>query len=658
MESYVHGIDHLSLGAGVAVASPKREGHLMFSFFKSERALTRIDHAGQVAAIGRSQAVIEFTLDGTIITANENFLNALGYTLDEIKGKHHSLFVEPEFRSSPEYQQFWDKLRSGQFQRAEYKRIGKGGKEVWIQATYNPIMDAKGKPFKVVKYATDVTEQKMITADYTAQINAISKSQAVIAFNMDGIIITANHNFLKALDYTLEEVKGKHHSLFVEASYRNSSEYREFWAALNRGEYQAAEFKRIGKGGKEVWIQASYNPILDLNGKPCKVVKYATDVTEMVTTRMEAERGAAECIKVLDALAAGDLTQKMVDGYSGTFAQIQAALNGTVDKLSELVNTISGAANAINVAAREVSSGSGDLSERTEQQASSLEETAASMEELGATVRTSAENAQRANKMAGDARGAAEQGGVVADSAIDAMKSIAEASKKITEIIGVIDEIAFQTNLLALNAAVEAARAGDAGKGFAVVAQEVRVLAQRSAQASKEIKTLITNSDNQVQNGVELVKKAGDSLSGIAKGIQDVAALISEIAAASKEQTTALDEINSAVASMDEMTQKNAALVEETTAAAQSMAGQASDLERQMAFFTLAAETHRPVAIRAQSTSHRAPPAPPAYRTAARKPAAKSTPVARKSSPTSKPAGSRALRHAEDSHNDSEWSEF
>jgi methyl-accepting chemotaxis protein len=630
----------------------------MFSFFKSQRALTRVDHAGQVAAIGRSQAVIEFALDGTIITANEIFLNALGYTLDEIKGKHHNIFVEPAFRSSPEYQQFWENLRRGQFQRAEYKRIGKGGKEVWIQATYTPIMDTKGKPFKVVKYATDITEQKVVNADYAAQIDAIGKSQAVIAFGMDGTIITANHNFLKALGYTLEEVKGKHHSLFVEASYRNSPEYREFWAALNRGEYQAAEFKRIGKGGKEVWIQASYNPILDLNGKPCKVVKYATDVTEMVTTRMEAEQGAAECIEVLNGLADGDLTKKMVQSYSGTFAQIQVALNGTVDKLSELVNTISGAANAINTAAGEVSSGSGDLSERTEQQASSLEETAASMEELGATVRTSAENAQRANKMAGDARGAAEQGGVVAGSAIDAMKSIAEASKKITEIIGVIDEIAFQTNLLALNAAVEAARAGDAGKGFAVVAQEVRVLAQRSAQASKEIKTLITNSDNQVQNGVELVKKAGDSLSGIAKGIQDVAALISEIAAASKEQTTALDEINSAVASMDEMTQKNAALVEETTAAAQSMASQASDLERQMAFFTLAAETNRPVAVRAQSTNHRAPPAPLTHRAPIHKPTAKPTSVTRKSLAASKPAGSRALRRAEDSHNDSEWSEF
>ena len=629
----------------------------MLSLFNSKKAMLRIDHAGQVAAINRAQAVIEFQLDGTIITANANFLGALGYSLEEVQGKHHGMFVETAFKNSHEYAQFWDNLRQGQFQRAEYKRIGKGGKEVWIQASYNPIFDAHGKPFKVVKYATDVTEQKLQNADFSGQIDAIGKSQAVIAFNMDGSIITANANFLNALGYTLQEVQGKHHSMFVEPEYGRSADYRDFWAALNRGQFQAAEFKRIGKGGKEVWIQASYNPINDLNGKPFKVVKYATDITGMVTTRQENERGMAECVDVLKAVAEGDLTRKMTQVYKGTFGQIQTALNATVDQLANLVTSINTAANSINTAAAEVSSGSTDLAERTEQQASSLEEIAASMEELGATVRTSSDNAQRANRMAGDARGAAEQGGVVASSAIDAMKAIAEASRKITEIIGVIDEIAFQTNLLALNAAVEAARAGDAGKGFAVVAQEVRVLAQRSAQASKEIKTLITNSDNQVQAGVEQVKKAGDSLSGIAKGVQDVASLISEIAAASKEQTSALDEINSSVAAMDEMTQKNAALVEETTAAAQSMAGQSSDLEDQMAFFKVSDDAGRSRLI-AQPATHRVAP-PPAQRAPAHKPAAKPAAAAvRKPAAAVKQPGGRALRHADEAHADKEWKEF
>jgi methyl-accepting chemotaxis protein len=225
----------------------------------------------------------------------------MGYSLGEVQGKHHSMFVEPSERSSAAYQDFWARLKRGEFQAAEYKRIGKNGKEVWILATYNPIADEKGQPFKVVKYATDVTAQKLKAADLGGQIAAITKSQAVIEFRMDGTILDANPNFLNTLGYTLDEIKGKHHSMFVEQADRDSADYREFWAKLNRGEYQAAEYKRIGKGGKEVWIQASYNPILDLNGKPFKVVKYATDTTALAQTRVRAERARA----LIESVAAG-----------------------------------------------------------------------------------------------------------------------------------------------------------------------------------------------------------------------------------------------------------------------------------------------------------------------------------------------------------------
>ena len=257
-----------------------------------------MEDAGMIAAIGRAQAAIAFNLDGTIITANENFLKTLGYSLGEIQGKHHSMFVEPSTRDSAAYRDFWASLSRGQYQSAEYKRIGKGGKEVWILASYNPILDEKGKPFKVVKFATDVTEQKLRTADLAGQIAAIGKSQAVIEFNMDGSIITANENFLNAVGYSLGEIKGKQHSMFVDAADRDSAAYREFWANLNAGKYQAGEFKRIGKGGREVWIQASYNPILDLNGKPFKVVKYAADTTAQVIARKRAEsvRGMMETV--------------------------------------------------------------------------------------------------------------------------------------------------------------------------------------------------------------------------------------------------------------------------------------------------------------------------------------------------------------------------
>ncbi|WP_316186800.1 MULTISPECIES: PAS domain-containing methyl-accepting chemotaxis protein [unclassified Bradyrhizobium] len=263
--------------------------------------LQNLDYSAQVAAIGRSQAVIEFNLDGTIVTANDNFLNALGYSLPEIQGKHHSMFVSPEERNSAAYREFWAALNRGEYQAAEYKRIGKGGKEVWIQASYNPVFDQNGKPFKVVKFATDVTAQKLRNADLAGQIAAIGKSQAVIEFELDGTIINANDNFLQALGYTLSEIKGRHHSMFVDPSERDGAAYRNFWAALNRGEYQAAEYKRIGKGGREVWIQASYNPILDLNGKPFKVVKYATDVTKQVLVRMGNERVRG----MMESVAAG-----------------------------------------------------------------------------------------------------------------------------------------------------------------------------------------------------------------------------------------------------------------------------------------------------------------------------------------------------------------
>jgi methyl-accepting chemotaxis protein len=243
------------------------------------RKLQQADSAGQVAAIGKAQAVIEFALDGTVLTANDHFLNALGYTLGEVKGQHHSLFVEPAGVADPAYRAFWAKLGRGEYDAGEYKRIGKGGCEVWIRATYNPIFDMDGKPFKVVKYATDVTAEKLRNADFEGQIAAIGKSQAVIEFALDGTVLGANDQFLAALGYTLAEIKGRHHSLFVAPAEAASPEYREFWSRLGRGEFDAGEYRRIAKGGREVWIQASYNPILGLDGKPAKVVKYATDIT-------------------------------------------------------------------------------------------------------------------------------------------------------------------------------------------------------------------------------------------------------------------------------------------------------------------------------------------------------------------------------------------
>ena len=841
------------------------------------------EYASQVEAIKKSMAVIEFNLDGTIITANDLFLNAMGYSLEEIEGKHHSMFANPEYAKSQEYKNFWAKLNQGKFESGEFKRLGKNGKEVWIQASYNPLMNSEGKPYKVIKFATDITAQKIQNADYEGQISAIDKSQATIEFNMDGTIITANDIFLDAMGYTLEEVRGKHHSMFAEPEYAAGQEYKDFWAKLNRGEFEAGEYKRLGKDGKEVWIQASYNPILDLNGNPFKVVKYAADITaqknlfyevsrmkgavdgsqtaimmvdkdlkitfanrasykllkylesamqtiwpgfqatqdymigkciddfhkkpehqrriledpnnlpyttnisigehtielnvcsiidvegrhvgsslewadvtenvatekevgrlvsavegmstnlmmadpdgninylnpsvikmltkrenelqqvltnfsvdtllgtnfdsfhrnpahqrnilrpenlpyasdikvgplsfrltavalkdksdnylgtavewidttEMVNTQEQVEALIAKasqgelrerldidsfegfmknlalgintmldtvvepvenCQQVLQELAAGNLQQTMEGSYHGVFEKLQSSINSSFNNLRNMVSEIMEAASHVATSAREITQGNTDLSQRTEEQASSLEETASSMEELTGTVSENASAANKANKLSLDTMTQAESGGDVVSEAIKAMKDIDDASREISDIISVIDEIAFQTNLLALNAAVEAARAGDQGRGFAVVAAEVRNLAQRSASAAKDIKTLIKNSVGKVEQGSQLVNDSGDKLNEIVSSVRNVTQLVKEISNASEEQSSGIQQINQAVAQMDNMTQQNSALVEEATASAESLNEQASSLIELMSFFKTGEESGR-----------------------------------------------------------------
>ena len=242
---------------------------------------------GVLAAINKAQATLEFELDGTIITANDHFLKMVDYTLADVQGKHQSIFVDEATKQSSAYREFWAKLNRGEPHFDEKRRKGKDGKDVWMQLNYLPVFDRNGKPYKVFEYVRDVTKEKLQIADLEGQAAAISRTQAVIEFKMDGTIIKANDNFLNIFGYTLDELKGKHHSVFVDEATRRSSEYREFWAMLNRGESHSEEKKRIGKGGKEIWLQLNYNPIQDMDGKYFKVVEYCTDVTEQVKARLE-----------------------------------------------------------------------------------------------------------------------------------------------------------------------------------------------------------------------------------------------------------------------------------------------------------------------------------------------------------------------------------
>ena len=523
-----------------------------------------------LAALSKSQAIIEFDLSGKILTANENFCRALGYELSEIVGRHHSMFVERSVVSSQDYKAFWSKLSAGQFDQRQYKRIGKGGREVWIEASYNPVF-RRGKPVKVVKIATDITDRKLKAAEDAGKIDALSRAQAIIEFSPDGEVLTANENFLAALGYSLAEVQGRHHSMFCEPAYTQSPQYKQFWERLAGGDLVADEFMRLGKGGRKVFIQASYNPIFDLSGKVFKVVKFATDVTG----RVENVEKLAQC---LTDLAEGDLAQSIDKPFIPSLERLRTDFNAASEKLKRAMTLVSENAGAISSGSNEIRSAADDLARRTEQQAASIEETAAALEEITTAVNDSSRRAEEAGKIVARARDHAEHSGQVVRDAIGAMDQIEKSSREISNIIGVIDEIAFQTNLLALNAGVEAARAGEAGKGFAVVAQEVRELAQRSATAAKEIKSLINASGTQVENGVGLVTRAGSALQEIAEQVRDINTNVVAIVDAAREQSTALAEINQAVNTVDQGTQQNAAMVEEQTAASHSLAREATAL--------------------------------------------------------------------------------
>jgi methyl-accepting chemotaxis protein len=476
------------------------------------------DLASKFAALDKSQAIIEFDPEGTILAANENFLGVIGYRLDEIRGKHHSLFVDPAERDSGAYRDFWAALKRGEFQSREFKRIAKGGREIWIQASYNPLLDGKGRPFKVVKFATDITAAKLRNVECEEQIKAIEKSQAVIRFTPDGAILDANENFLKALGYELAEIQGKHHSLFVEPAERDHPTYRAFWESLRRGEYQAAEYKRIGKGGKAVWIQASYNPISDGNGRIIKVVKFATDITAQVEDRLR----RAEVQQTIDA----DLGL-ITDAMAKTTGQVSSAAGAST------------------------------------QTSSNVQAVAAGAEELAASV-------GEISRQASDALSISRQAVMQADETSTIVSGLAEAAERIGDVVKLINNIADQTNLLALNATIEAARAGEAGRGFAVVASEVKSLAAQTAKATDDISSQIAEVQGATGNAVGVIEAISQTISrineissAIAASVEEQASVTQSISSNMQVAAKGVNEVNDSLSdiaesarSVDEATRK------------------------------------------------------------------------------------------------------
>ena len=537
------------------------------------------ENASLIEALNRAQAMIWFELDGTILDANDNFLATIGYTKDEIVGKHHRMFVEKDEAESAEYKEFWKELARGSLSSGEFKRIHKNGSKIWLEASYNPILDANGNPVKVVKFATDVTDVKQNAANALGQLDAISASLAVIEFDLDGVILTANDNFCKAMGYECDEIIGQHHSMFVDDNFSKSEDYANFWTEFKSGTFQTAEFKRLGKGGKKIWIQATYAPIRDSCGDIFKVVKYARDITD--------RKQSTDIVKQhLQRLAQGDLSAKIASGVSDEFQDVADAFNATLDHMSTLVTDIKGTSATMREGTARISEGAKQLSARTIEQAAALEETNASMEEMSSNIRSSAQNANKANDAANEANSKAAQGDTVVTSAISAMERIEEGSNRITEIITVIESIAFQTNLLALNAAVEAARAGESGKGFAVVASEVRTLAQRSSEAARDITSLIDASSAQVSEGAELVRNTGKVLTEIRESISSVAQSVESISGTSIDQANGVKEISQVVSDIDSNTQKNAELAHISSSEAVALEQQAEHLTKLVSIFS------------------------------------------------------------------------
>jgi methyl-accepting chemotaxis protein len=551
----------------------------MFGFGGKTKARIQ-ELEAEIAAIGRSQAIIEFKLDGTIITANENFLRTIGYSLQEIEGRHHSIFMPAADRESPAYRQFWIELGNGDFKQGLFKRIAKDGSEVWLQAAYNPIMGSNGQPVKVIKVAADVTREKLLGAENAALVKAIRRAQAVIEFDLTGKILTANENFLAAMGYTLGEIVGAKHSIFVTTQDRDSQAYRDFWARLARGEFVAGEYKRISKGGHEVWLQATYNPILSLDGKPLKVVKFATDVTD---ARMQSAN-----------------TLGQVQAIQRTQAVIEFAMDGTIQHANDLFLSTMGytlpeiigkhhsifiernerdspnyrafwnslragefcdgefkriAKNGSEIFLRATYHPILDLNGKpfkvvqfaspvtrqviARQKFNGLLETvAAATHQLSASITEISSTMVRSQETANSAV----QRVAAAD---DSTQRLNAAAQTMGRVVDLISNITQQINLLALNATIESARAGEAGRGFAVVANEVKSLANQAKGATEEIAKEI--------DGIRSV--SGDvvtALTSIKQAIDSVSAFVTTTAAAVEEQSAVTETISGNIQSAAE----------------------------------------------------------------------------------------------------------
>ena len=496
--------------------------------------------AAALAALSEAMMVAHYDLGGRILRVNDRFAETMGYSADRLIGEEHELFVHPQIMDEAGDHQGWASLRDGRVIEGTFCRLANGRVHKWLRTGY-VLVDGEGDEPWIVQYAIDVTEALQRELDYRSKAEAIDRSQLTVEFSPDGTILAANQNFLAAMGYQEDEIIGKKHSLFVEPRESESTAYREFWESLRAGQYHIAEYKRLGKNGKEVWIQGAYTPVLDASGKPTKIIKYAIDITERIE-----------------------------------LAETAAAQRESSQRLTEEVIEC---ANEFFEGARVIAESSASLSDGASAQTISVNQIGSSIANLTKSIRTISSNTTEAEHQAREAVKLATEGGKAVEDALAAMRLIETSSEQISEIIQVISEIASQTNLLALNAAIEAARAGEHGLGFAVVADEVRKLAERSSEAAKEITTLIRESSRRVEEGSALSSGAGESLSTIVDAVQRSAVAISSISEQTDGQLQNASQVNEEIRVIGETTESNAASSEQLAASAEELTAQASTLK-------------------------------------------------------------------------------